>query len=263
MRIIKIPKGHGRFRTVYAPDPPLKKYLRVLGDRVSEAVTNHVPPEVLHGFVRGCSPVSNARMHCGFAWTVTMDLRDFFDSVTKAHVEGKLSEEIIASVFYNGAPRQGLPSSPAVANLAATEMDMEIILWLQGADPKAVYTRYADDLTVSTNIEAVAKAVPAEVTMIAERHHFQVAPEKTHTYAAKAGRRIVTGVAVDDAIHPTRRTKRRLRAALHQGHRRKAEGLAEWCKLKPPRERRRRKARSTQWLEIQRRVIKALAQQSK
>jgi hypothetical protein len=76
-----------------------------------------------------------------------------------------------------------------------------------------------------------AQRVPA----LAESHGTPVNPEKTRLQRAKAGRRIITGVAVSDTgLHPTRAAKRRLRAARHQGRTRHARGLAEWCRLAPP-----------------------------
>lgn len=79
-----------------------------------------------------------------------------------------------------------------------------------------VYTRYADDLAFSFNFPDVVEMLMREVPRIVEKHGFRINPSKTHLQCAKAGRRIITGVAVDSGVHPTREIKRRIRAAAHQ-----------------------------------------------
>lgn len=55
------------------------------------------------------------------------------------------------------------------------------------------------------------------IPKIVSEFGFVINPTKTHLQCAKAGRRIITGVAVDKfGVYPTREVKRRLRAMKHQ-----------------------------------------------
>ncbi len=237
MRIITIPKRNGKKRTIYVPNGAQKSKLRSLVGQIGRKALRACPEGVCHGFARGRSPVTNALAHVGHQYTTCFDLKDFFDAVTESHLKGKLKDEELASVLVDGAPRQGLPTSPAVANLAASDMDKAILKWRDKHKLQFIYTRYADDLSFSYDDPSLMKLLLETIPQIVGRCGFKVNPEKTRTMNARSGRRIITGVAVDDAVHAPRRVKRRLRAALHQKNTAQSRGLAEWCKVKTPRER--------------------------
>lgn len=141
-------------------------------------------------------------------------------------------------MFVDGAARQGLPTSPAVANLAAVAMDRAILKMIDKRKWQVVFTRYADDLGFSFDDPAIAEPLREAVYSVVRRCGFTPNLEKTKLMDANEGRQILTGIGIDHAgIHPTRKAKRKLRAAIHQGNEHSARGLSEWCKLKPPRER--------------------------
>lgn len=235
MRIIRIAKRNGKFRTIYIPSRERREELRGLLPELAELFDCRPSSRAAHGFCKDRSPVTNALEHVNKDYTVTFDLRDFFDTVTDEMLAGLLPQRYLDQVLVDGAARQGLPTSPAVANLAAVVLDQAILRWCRvRAKEGTVYTRYADDLTVSTNSEQVKDEALRDIPQFVEMCGFQLAAEKTHVYSAKAGRRIITGVAVDGGIHPTRAVKRRLRAALHQGNNSRARGLREWCRLRLP-----------------------------
>ncbi len=237
MRVVKIPKKRaGEYRTIYVPDDSEKAELRSRVGRLEEKSANVPGADHAHGFRRGRSPVTNATPHVGYEFTLTMDLEDFFDTVGPRQLRGKLTKEELAAVLVDGAARQGLPTSPAVANLAASDLDRAVEKLLKKRAPGTVYTRYADDLAFSFDSPETADLVWQEVPKIASRMGFAVNAHKTKLQCARAGRRVITGVAVgEDAIHVPREIKRKLRAATHQGNEPSVSGLREWSKLKSPR----------------------------
>lgn len=273
MNIIRIPKGKGKFRTIYVPNEDERAASAGWVHTVASEARMKDTHGVQHGFTEGRNCVTNAMAHIGFQYTLSMDLKDFFDTVKPNHVQAHMrltdgGPSWISACFHDGAARQGLPSSPSVANLAASAMDADIVAMSKGGriGKLFVYTRYADDLTFSFNHPRTAELLLQKIPEIVAKHGFTVNESKTHLQCAKAGRRVITGIAVDDQLHCTREVKRRLRAAQHQmrtGIRGRnlrrlialqrqrqresgskpslnallvggARGLAEWAKLKTP-----------------------------
>lgn len=218
MKIITIPKGNGRFRTIYCPSPEEKKRSASWIKLVQARLMGCPHVDVIHGFMPGRSPVTNAIAHIGWEYSLSFDLKDFFDSVVPSMVVACL-DKMVSDCFYDGAARQGLPSSPAIANLAAAPMDEQICKLITSGrmGRNFIYTRYADDLTFSFNHPGVGEMLKERIPQIVESFGFTINPTKTHLQSSKAGRRIITGVAVDKTgVYPTREVKRRLRAMRHQ-----------------------------------------------
>jgi hypothetical protein len=277
--IILIPKPGkpGKVRRIYIPDPELMRKLRAAVPMLNLNAESRDIYKVQHGFTEGRSPLTNAKVHIGYEYTVCFDLSDFFDTVTekmvralaKNHDADMLGDLPVSAYFPDGATRQGLPTSPALANIAASPMDRVFVERFcnkgRFVDPPCVYSRYADDLTFSCRTEATVQLLLEEVPKIVAAHGFKINPSKTKVQCAKAGRRIITGVAVDaSGCYVPREIRRRIRAGDHQakvGMKRRAirrllfnsrkwkrhlplrlrmelqlKGLKEWALLKLPRE---------------------------
>jgi len=234
MRNIQIPKKNGTFRIIYIPNKEEKRVLRdVLVDLNNKQ--KKLCSDCIHGFMPGRSPVTNALSHIGFDYTTCFDLKDFFDTVKKEQVKKYLNKQQLEICFVDGAPRQGLPTSPVVANLAAISLDDAIQKFIKKSNVECVYTRYADDLSFSYNRKEFKNKLLECIPNIISTNGFYVNNKKTRTLCAKSGRRHITGVAVDYLnIYPTRNIKRKLRAAKHQNNYMQARGLLEWSKLKLP-----------------------------
>ena len=260
MKVVHIPKGNRKFRTVYCPDPAEKAALVRLVPSLTAAAVQADRSCVCHAFMPGRSPLTNAMQHRGHRFTLSFDLKDFFDTVSRRSFVGNVLEGKDDTIFkpeydicFIASPedkltlppmlrlayaRQGLPTSPMIANMAAAPMD-EALLALSARsgrfDNSFVYTRYADDLCFSFDDARIAVMLKNRVPEIVKAHGFILNESKTKMQCAAAGRRIICGIAVDDECHPTRHMKRRYRASVHKNNRPQMHGLREWLKLKVPR----------------------------
>lgn len=232
MKLIQIPKKKkGEFRTIALPtrEDKLKgQYaLAALYDKAQKLCDSSV-----HGFMPGKSPVTNAEQHRCYTFSLSFDLKDFFDTVKLEHVNGKLSKDEKRDLMPDGRAYQGLPTSPIIANLAATDMDKAILKLIE--ERPITYTRYADDLTFSFDYWENYHLLLNQIPQIVSRCGFQINPNKTHFQDSRFGRRVITGVAVDNELHVPRSFRRKMRAAKHQKNFSSLKGFEEWAKLKKP-----------------------------
>lgn len=248
MHIVKIPKGDGRYRTIYVPSPERKRQLSRLVGPLSQRALEKDVHRVMHGFMPGRSPVTNAMQHRGYAYSLSFDLEDWFDSVTPGHIDRVLGFGFSTHHAYKiclvyNRPRQGLPTSPALANIAASPMVNDIMKLRQMGrfGWTFVFTLYADDMTFSFDRFATALWLKHAIPELVKRHGFKINPDKTRLQFAGAGKRMITGVAVDDTLRVPRYIKRKIRAARHKYLKTRSpvvrgqlRGLMEWQQLRTP-----------------------------
>lgn len=228
MTIFELLKPNGKTRKIYSPDKNEKRRLRSMVPRLNLLSEKLDVFGVCHGFTEGRSPVTNAKVHIGWEYSLCFDLSDFFDTVTPDKVVRSIGNDacrdivefVVETCFPDGAARQGLPTSPALANIAASPMDAEIMGLLKPSrfsKPAFVFSRYADDLTFSADHWPVIQMLLEHIPKIVEKHGFRLNEAKTKIQCSKAGRRLITGVAVGETdVYVPRETRRKIRAGLHQ-----------------------------------------------
>ncbi len=230
-----ISKKNGKFRRIFSLYKEQKSQLRALIPQLESILLKNDLHKVSYAFIRNKNCVENAMQHIGYKYTVSMDLENFFESISRGHVTKYLNEDIMDQCFISGAPQQGLPTSPLIANLAFLECDNAILLSLKKFNISSVYTRYADDLIVSLNNKQSIGKVIFLISNIVKNSGFKINKRKTKIQSAESGRRIITGIAIDEKeTHPTRKTLKKIRAARHQNNNSSLLGLLEWSKCKPP-----------------------------
>jgi hypothetical protein len=233
--IFKIPKGNGKFRTIYAPKGEYKKALSDLVSNLARKMDKLDKNKCNFAFMNGKNCISNAEKHIGYNYTLSLDLSDFFDSVKIDMVKNILNKEELELCFIDGVARQGLSTSPSIANLAFLKCDDAIIRALKKQKIQAIYTRYADDLTFSFDLKEHTGKIINIVKQIVNRAGFKINYSKTKLQDARNGRIIITGVGVDrEGVHPTRKILKKIRAATHQENSNSLQGLVEWSKCKKP-----------------------------
>jgi hypothetical protein len=107
---------------------------------------------------------------------------------------------------------QGAPTSPALSNIVCFEMDNV----LSGVAKRngAVFTRYADDITLSsaTNTQ-INKLIPV-IEEVVKKYGFKANPKKIRVNR-RSGRMSVTGLVVNDKVSYGQGRLRIIRAQLH------------------------------------------------
>ena len=108
----------------------------------------------------------------------------------------------------------GAATSPVVSNLLCLDLDQALIDIAKTYD--LVYTRYADDLTFSSDHTIYPDEIEA-IKNIIYLSGFRV-NEKKFRLQSKHGRQSVTGIKVNQKLNVDRRYIRKIRALIHDAH---------------------------------------------
>ncbi|MCV2867434.1 reverse transcriptase family protein [Defluviimonas sp. WL0002] len=212
-------RGTGKARAISAPCQHLKLMQRALLDRI---LCHVAPHDAAMAFVRGRSIASNARRHHRATHIFTTDICSFFPSITAAHLSPMFEKrfrhlssdaikEIIDLVTDEGRLPQGAPTSPHLANLVMFDFDERCSWFCDRLG--AVYTRYADDISISAKDAETLRHIASVVAEGLRALAMQVNPEKTR-HLGPLHRKTVTGLDIGgERIRPTR-TFRKKTAAL-------------------------------------------------
>lgn len=233
-----IPKKAGGEREISSPVGPLKDAQRALSDLLNECrdeILEATPRKPLsHGVRKKLSIVSNARNHTNRRYVLNVDLADFFPTFNFGRVRGfflkdkdfELDEKIATllakiACFENALP-QGSPCSPVIADMIAHLLDVRLVQLAK--KHHVTYSRYADDLSFSTNQKEFPAelALPAEaadgswiagdaLVKVIEKSGFLLNPTKTRMQI-KGSRQLVTGLTVNAKANVTRTYWRSLRS---------------------------------------------------
>jgi hypothetical protein len=251
-----IPKKSGGQRIIHAPKKKLKEIQRVLN---RELVSLLPQSEAAHAFRKDRSVLTNAEPHVGKNIVIKLDLKDFFPTITLQRVRGYLvaagySYPVAATLalLMTEAERQpvdvdgemhyvatgsrccvqGAPTSPGICNAITAKMDRRLTGLARSYN--LGYTRYADDLTFSGDINSSSiKKLLSLVYLIVKEEGFEINNKKTRVLR-KGGRQRVAGVIVNETLGLSRQDRRKLRAAIYQAKQADPDGsdTARWSKLR-------------------------------
>lgn len=211
-------KRSGVRRMIDAPNSELKAIQRWVLRNILE---KQPVSDRAHGFRRKRGIKTNAKFHLNRRVIMCLDIKDFFPSIKSIHVfpifdrifNNKDVAEILCNLCtYKERLPQGAATSPALSNIVFRKTDDKIseICNQRGVD----YTRYADDLTFSSNDFSHLQDLKSEIEKILREHGFQLNHKKTRFLTGK-GRKLVTGLLLNSGkLTVGRRRKRYIRAAL-------------------------------------------------
>lgn len=231
-KVYSIAKRNSSERRIIAhPSKELKFIQRLIIQQLTVILPVH---KAAIAYTKGLSIKDNARPHANSKYLLKMDLKDFFPSINPSlfFKECKkngisfsdLDMKILEGFLFWKRRRTtnlvlsiGAPSSPLVSNFILFKFDE--IISNHCATLGINYTRYADDLTFSTNEKNVLLSFPAYVRKVLNTLYdgqIKVNLKKT-VLSSKAHNRHVTGVTLtnEGCLSVGRNKKRKLSAAIH------------------------------------------------
>lgn len=168
-----IPKKSGGLREINAPVPALMDALNEL-----KGILQNYAGAMYHtaafAYVKGRSTIDAVKKHQfnNSHWFMKVDFHDFFGSTTQKFTLGMLTNIVPFNLvsksprgqtvlgkamdlcFLDGGLPQGTPISPMLTNLLMIPVDFVLSNKLRSYNnQKFVYTRYADDMLISSGVE--------------------------------------------------------------------------------------------------------------
>jgi RNA-directed DNA polymerase len=223
-----IPKKKGGSRKILAPNDELKSIQK----KLNEYLQNYyywIKPSESHGFtinpyenIKTCNILENAKPHVGKKHVLNLDLKDFFPNISAKSVYKIFKSEYfrfddeIAILFtllltYKGNLPIGAPTSPVISNFICLKLDQELLTFAN--NHKLTYTRYADDLTFSSDDLIDTNSVE-EIKKLIINNNFQINQKKVRL-SRNSSKQTVTGIIVNEKPNIDRVYLKKIRAMLH------------------------------------------------
>ncbi|WP_277291521.1 reverse transcriptase family protein [Streptococcus orisratti] len=219
-------KYNGETRFISSPSEHLKIIQRWIVDNI---LVQKSISDVAHAYVREKSIFTNARVHVGNKALLKMDISNFFDSIPITKVK-----EIFLSLGYNlavsqvladlctnnGYVRQGFVTSPLISNIILKDFDDKLINTLKKScysKYEFKYTRYADDITISSKykVKSKLKEIEQEVMDILEVSGFSANLGKTRLIIGESPKKITGIIVKESSISVPNRFKKELLKELY------------------------------------------------
>ncbi len=238
-----VPKRGGGVRNIDAPSADLMLLQQRLSDLLQNCIeeinaSRKFKDQLAHGFKRRRSIITNATKHKKRRYVLNIDLKDFFPSINFGRVRGFFIKDanflldprvatILAQIasYQSGLP-QGAPCSPVISNLIGHVLDIRLCK-LASANG-CTYSRYADDITFSTNKpdfpSSLARRIPNNVHQweVGDKLEeaitsagFAINPLKTRMQYRRS-RQMVTGLVVNRKVNIRTEYRRTVRAMAHR-----------------------------------------------
>jgi RNA-directed DNA polymerase len=251
-RSFVVRKKSGKSRIIESPNASIK----ILQEKIRPLIEAHYRvKKPVHGFVgNGKGIISNAEQHKKKTYVLNIDLQDFFHSVNFGRVQGifrnvPFNMDVPAATVLaqlctcNGRLPQGASTSPVLSNLASATLDKKLVQLAKRF--QLTYTRYADDITFSSNRLFSNAIVEKEIFANGEYKYraghvleqaikesgFDINHSKTRLQH-KSQRQEVTGLVVNDGVNVARDFIRKTRAMINDWRKNLLEAEVRFLKIR-------------------------------
>jgi len=233
-RVYSIPKRNAGTRTIAHPSKELKIYQRLLVDSFQKTLPTH---NAAYAYKQGFSIKKNAECHKNNKYLLKMDFENFFNNISPLILKNELVKNKITFTaqdfklleqFCFWCPSKkidgklilsvGAPSSPHISNFIMYQFDELVEDWCK--QRKITYTRYADDISFSTNIKTALFEVPKFIESTLKANFGKIISIKASktVFSSKAHNRHITGVTItnEGELSIGRERKRYISSLIHK-----------------------------------------------
>lgn len=228
-----IPKRSGGLRTIAQPARETKYIQGWLIENLFYDLPVH---SCAMAYKKGASIKKNALVHVANPYLVKFDFKDFFHSIKEGDLVSHFSAyfgddltpdeiKLVARVSCKklkeggeGCLSIGAPSSPILSNTLLYDFDRAVYAWC--SERNISYTRYADDLTFSTNVKGQSSTIEPKIRELVKSEcvvNLKFNIKKT-THLSKKSQRRVTGLVItnDQQLSLGRARKKEIKALIHR-----------------------------------------------
>lgn len=217
-----IPKGNGEKRLITAPKGKLKVIQKWI---LVNYLERFAVAECATAFIKGKHGIRiNAEAHRCNKYILEFDLKDFFPNIKfwdvqnlflRMNLTRKISLLFAKLCTFDKRLPQGAITSPYISNLICYDLDLELLQLCSYND--VTYTRYADDLTFSSDSLDLLLSLMKGISDIICHHGFKVNYEKTKILYP-SNKQTITGITINNGeIKANKKLKRMVRAKLYYG----------------------------------------------
>ena len=233
-KVYTIPKRTSGHRVIAHPSKELKKVQRFLASFLSDFFICHSNS---FAYRPGFSIKDNARQHLDTKYLLKMDFSDFFNSLNFGLLTAACKENNIKIssaelrllenlLFWNKTKTVngdlvlsvGAPSSPLVSNFIMYKFDVLVSKYCSENDIK--YSRYADDISFSTNKNNILFEVPRIIKdILKDNYSNEITVNNIKTvFSSKKHNRHITGITLtnDNKLSIGRNKKRLISTLIHK-----------------------------------------------
>lgn len=251
---VLIPKRGKGHRKISIPDAELlkvqRKSLKEISKNIRKCIEDASLEDNIHGFIPYKNACTAAKQHIGFDCTIIMDIENFFDNCTKDAVTTSApwlaKHRYFNHMFHDdGYLAQGFATSPILSTVVIAPIIYKLKQDLSPLLIKFAITVYADDIQISfnkDNDEGYHKenSVIQLVKSVTKEAGLSINDSKTRIRYKKYGYRRILGVNVGETcLVASRKTNKKIRAAIHQKNHSSLGGLKTWAAClepKPPKD---------------------------
>ncbi|MCQ9122066.1 RNA-dependent DNA polymerase [Rodentibacter pneumotropicus] len=231
-KVYQIPKRNSsKKRTIAQPSKELKFLQRILCGILEDILPIH---NSAFAYKKNIGIKQNAEFHSKNKFLLKMDFKNFFPSINpnlflrqiESHAISldEVDKKLLINLIFRKPYREGIlelsigaPSSPLISNFIMYNFDKAISEKCNSMS--ITYTRYADDITFSTNSVNILFNIPKIVeSLLHDIYQGDISLNKEKTvFSSKAHNRHVTGITLsnDSKLSIGRYKKRVLSSKIH------------------------------------------------